>query len=1221
MLKRLLLIAVFGFTVMLSNAQLYPTPILHLNANNPLDTLPNDSVLISEVYLPIWGTWGFLEITNHSSRVVHLSHYFLQGRYPFRTDPFIGNDNKVNLRGELAPGKCYIATFPDLNYSLDAYGKPSYDKYYTGPRDLNAIADTVYALQGSMRYRQFSMYNRFINNAKGGIVDSVIVDVFNTQANDAASNKPVAGISTGNIPAATMYWVRKTNVRKGTSVLGQANAVAYWDKIRGTSTIDSEWLPVPNDYLTYYNAKIFTSVKSFGTSTLSNIKSAGRVTVNLDAKTIKFPYNVSRDSVFREFNCGPNVTWHFKIGPDTAKYFVQNNDTIIFYLFSDALTEVKFVAQVDPEPANSVEVSPLVYFNANRAAVKKWVVSQGKLPMDTIGNVGYETRVDTLVKYLVFPAGSSYEIIPPDGIQSPDLKRGSILKVISADKKSEKQYLVGTNPYVPNHDASIARVIFPELYLWENSSYLPTDTFMTFNSKNTSYVISLPADITVSPAIIPVPTNKNTRFEIQRAKNLKGSLADRTMNILSIAEDDTTRLTYSITFRLEHEAPQLDYSPFVCDLGTDWAVTNNYMTQLFNPSDEQLDMTEYVLVNMKKGTYGSLSAMSDLASNDWIKYDKFILRPGFLVVNNSEGKPVYSDDLSQTSLIVRPKSCFSICNYRCYPMEGTGSSKELAERIDFLVYQNFNASGVFGKPYDKWGFGWTYGLFGSYTPTSFNNGGSIVLFKIKSDSVRDGIKAMNDFVNDYSVVDVINGVGNVGGEWKIYDKVNGKDMVYLPPNANKWNMYRKSNVYKGNPNDLASFGFGNDTAVVQPGEWNIYGYPGANIKLSGLDSPNAMAEMMTVSRTRFKNHSINITEHIAYILSEVYDISGGIEGEQTIIGVPANTMVSSFMSNLILLDPKLTVEVKSSGGTVKTAGEVIADGDIVYTTSARGTDHITYKVSFAPLSSDALLTSTVYTIAKTGSTGKISNVPFGITLVDFMKNIKSNVLARVTPLDAVNNIIPSLALPTDTTKIKNGERVNKLLGAGTKVEVKAQNGDICLYTVEFSNVSTPFVISDVFSVNEPGKTIDNAIVTSVSAFLANLKTAPGFKIKVVNKLDQDRKDGTLRYDDKVVVYQESNMANASTYYINVINEDTHDAIAVNKSAASAIVYPNPTSGNILVKAKGLNKVTVSDITGRLIFSKQSSANEMTIKLPAAGGIYLVGIHGENGSETVKVLKQ
>ena len=97
-------------------------------------------------------------------------------------------------------------------------------------------------------------------------VDSAIVDVFNPEANKAISGLP--------LPADQPAWnfVRKTMVKKSTSLLGSVAANTYWDKVRGTSTEDSEWLPVPLTYMRPQYCVPFTSYGHHGVSNINSIR-------------------------------------------------------------------------------------------------------------------------------------------------------------------------------------------------------------------------------------------------------------------------------------------------------------------------------------------------------------------------------------------------------------------------------------------------------------------------------------------------------------------------------------------------------------------------------------------------------------------------------------------------------------------------------------------------------------------------------------------------------------------------------------------------------------------------------------------------------------------------------------------------------------------------------------------------------------------------------------
>ena len=189
------------------------------------------------------------------------------------------------------------------------------------------------------------------------------------------------------------------------------------------------------------------------------------------------------------------------------------------------------------------------------------------------------------------------------------------------------------------------------------------------------------------------------------------------MTIENVAEDDTTKITYTITFEVKHEEPALEYTPFFSDLGSAWGAPVSYATQVYNPTDEVLDMSDYVLACIDKKWLRTLSGLSSTA-NDWIRYDQLILRPGYIVLNDANNKPVYKQDLLQNITSIGPKSCYSMMYYRSYPIETAGSSVALAKTVDFIVYNNlFQTNTILGPVKDFWGYGWAYGLAGRFTGT------------------------------------------------------------------------------------------------------------------------------------------------------------------------------------------------------------------------------------------------------------------------------------------------------------------------------------------------------------------------------------------------------------------------------------------------------------------------------------------------------------------------
>lgn len=90
----------------------------------------------------------------------------------------------------------------------------------------------------------------------------------------------------------------------------------------------------------------------------------------------------------------------------------------------------------------------------------------------------------------------------------------------------------------------------------------------------------------------------------------------------------------------------------------------------------------------------------------------------------------------------------------------------------------------------------------------------------------------------------------------------------------------------------------------------------------------------------------------------------------------------------------------------------------------------------------------------------------------------------------------------------------------------------------------------------------------------------------------------------------------TTYNINT-------SLGVNEAAVQSIVYPNPFQQQVTVRAKSvIESVSVSDMSGKLLFTQTGESNEMQLDLGSyAGGIYLLNIQTQSGTETRRVVKK
>ncbi len=1197
----------------------------------PADTLVNDSLIISELYMIEYNAWGYVELTNMSSKTLDLNNYFITWRNMTSSGPFEGDADKGNLFGTLAPGKSFVfGCFRSLT-TVDAYGHPLF------PNNGNVLNQYIFPLcdtitdNSNAKQKIFSLWARKYNNVTN-TVDSVRIENFNGKANLTPYNLPIAGIAKSDVDGESVttaaLWIRKSNIKRGNAYrIPAITTEEAWNNSRGTDEADSEWIPIPKKdfYYTRYSDVPFTTIKNHGIGSLTTIKPLNGIAIDLTKKMITMPYGIRRDSVFRNFTYGPNIAWMYKINGDSSKYYTQTGDSIFFYALGNSSGKTGFRIETLAATASFNLVAPRLYLNNSKTSYKKdYEISQGAIPMDSISYVPYACRIDTFIKNLIFEAGSSYNFSYTDGIERPDLKTGDILTVTS-QSGLQKAYKISIVPYIKSDDALIKTIIFPGLQLWTNTStYLPTDTMFSFNSSIKNSTIQVPLDMDVCPEVIPVPNTNKSKIKIVRAKNLNGSLSERTLTIKVTAEDGITESEYNFTFTKQLPAPQLNYTPFFSDFvkATGNDKYRDGPNQIFNPFDESLDMSDYLLLMIASNTTLDNYITKTLVTDT----NKWTLRPGYMVIKNSAGMPVFKDDLSQKTVVIPAKSTYTWTKRRAWPNEGNGISivqdpnNPLVQALDYTIF-SANELPAYGQ--DVYGthasllYGWTLNGTGNASTRT------VCLYKIKNtasgDSVRDGLKPMNDLMNDYELIDIVGGGwSNTAAPWKLFNfNPDGSSKITVSKDLKTINsIYRKPNVYRGNPVDALSFGYGNDTLTIKASEWVDYSFAD---ELTRYNTP----EWSNIFHARYKNHTMYITEHISYLTSPTYKISKEITGIQSISGVMTNTTVANFLTNIVKADPGMVVKVANANGTNKSTTDLLTTGDFVTSYSARGIDSVIYRITTGAFDSNISLSSSTYTVTIAGDqkNGKISGIKFGTTALDILSKLVKPSTASMILTDGKDGILSVYTLPTDSNMIKTGERNLRIADDNLYVNVKAENGDECVYALAFNTETKPFILSDKFQVVEPAKYINYVGSIVVDALLSSLKPAPGFSLKIVNKMGQDRLDGSVCFDDKVVVYDPNNIGNSATYGIK-FKDDLVFGINHSKTTIEITAYPNPTSGIFKVKTNKSCRIVVTNIFGCTVYSTKTSSGEAIIYLEnEPSGIYFVTEKNKEDAQTLKIIKQ
>ena len=87
------------------------------------------------------------------------------------------------------------------------------------------------------------------------------------------------------------------------------------------------------------------------------------------------------------------------------------------------------------------------------------------------------------------------------------------------------------------------------------------------------------------------------------------------------------------------------------------------------------------------------------------------------------------------------------------------------------------------------------------------------------------------------------------------------------------------------------------------------------------------------------------------------------------------------------------------------------------------------------------------------------------------------------------------------------------------------------------------------------------------------------------------------------------------------NFSVNQPLGINEFNANAIkFYPNPTSGILNISLLESSKVTITDLSGKMIHSSNIEAGESTINLSSyAKGLYMINFAGENYTKTDKII--
>jgi hypothetical protein len=226
-------------------------------------------------------------------------------------------------------------------------------------------------------------------------------------------------------------------------------------------------------------------------------------------------------------------------------------------------------------------------------------------------------------------------------------------------------------------------------------------------------------------------------------------------------------------------------------------------------------------------------------------------------------------------------------------------------------------------------------------------------------------------------------------------------------------------------------------------------------------------------------------------------------------------------------------------------GDILLANDMLVVLSADSVNTTKYMLSVTDegLSSNAVLESSRYTVSieqqpksagnEDAGIGNITGFDYGTALRTIIANITVPPGASMSVINGEGAYVPFKILNFDTAY------TNVTVNDNIYLDVIAENGitEIVYQLVPASSENDAFLLSDIYNVVQKDVLIELVPRgTTVSTLLSNIVASSGATLKVVNKLGQERMDGVVADDDKVVVTSRNAM-NSTAYYFSMLAEE------------------------------------------------------------------------------------
>jgi hypothetical protein len=331
-------------------------------------------------------------------------------------------------------------------------------------------------------------------------------------------------------------------------------------------------------------------------------------------------------------------------------------------------------------------------------------------------------------------------------------------------------------------------------------------------------------------------------------------------------------------------------------------------------------------------------------------------------------------------------------------------------------------------------------------------------------------------------------------------------------------------------------------------------------------------------------------------VDNVYTIDiDGTEG--TVSGIPMDITIEEVLDNVEVPALAMLNVIDAEGNLVPlqvmdmsdtTYRKTMLMGVVYFEVIAQDGSSITYLLDQGILSSDAWVTSNVYTVNQENW-----------TIADILQETTVDIL--------LSNLVPSgnaLMVVYDKAGFK---RDSGYVSVDDVVGVTSEDGSktvtYSLRQLGYTPGNQVWVKSDVYLVNESATSIDDIPSnTDVSEFLNNIEVPGGAYVKLMDAADVEKEEGVILGTDKLEVTSED-QSNVVVYTLNLL-------VSVHNWAMDDIkVYPNPVSDLLHVEGlEGNCRIELTSMSGQKLRAVQTSDPIFEISVSSlSAGMYILRV--------------